>query len=57
MTHFVHPQRQRHQQEYPSMVDGREDERSGHAFHTKFLQGIIVDRMGWSHDWRVLTMP
>ena len=39
-THLVHPQRSRHQQEYPSVVDNREDERGGQTFLAQLLQGV-----------------
>jgi len=41
-AHLIHPERSRHQREYPSMMDRRENERSGQAFLTQRLHGIEV---------------
>ena len=39
-THLVHPQRSRHQREYPTMVDRHENERGGQTLLMQRLQGI-----------------
>ena len=39
-AHLVHPQWSRHQREYPSMVDRRENERGGQTFLVQRLRGV-----------------
>ena len=39
-AHLIHPQWSRHQREYPSMVDHRENERGGQTFLAQRLPGV-----------------